>query len=137
MSSTHRHLLLDFFWQVISGPPCIKFRQFNLIRSRDFSRTRMRCPTRFNKHTWAFEKIQRHFAKFLIFNETDQYPPRGLQQEALLECVPASFLASRWDFAKIKFLSDVLSYSVECPYLLSKLLLRSLLLIVESVKLLN
>jgi hypothetical protein len=23
MSSTHRHLLLDFFWQVISGPPCI------------------------------------------------------------------------------------------------------------------
>jgi hypothetical protein len=25
MSSTHRHLLLDFFWQVISGPPCILF----------------------------------------------------------------------------------------------------------------
>jgi hypothetical protein len=24
MSSTHRHLLLDFFWQVISGPPCIQ-----------------------------------------------------------------------------------------------------------------
>jgi hypothetical protein len=24
MSSTHRHLLLDFFWQVISGPPCIR-----------------------------------------------------------------------------------------------------------------
>jgi hypothetical protein len=24
MSSTRRHLLLDFFWQVISGPPCIK-----------------------------------------------------------------------------------------------------------------
>jgi hypothetical protein len=23
MSSTHRHLSLDFFWQVISGPPCI------------------------------------------------------------------------------------------------------------------
>jgi hypothetical protein len=23
MSSTHRHLLLDFFWQVISGPPCM------------------------------------------------------------------------------------------------------------------
>jgi hypothetical protein len=23
MSSTHRHQLLDFFWQVISGPPCI------------------------------------------------------------------------------------------------------------------
>jgi hypothetical protein len=23
MSSTHRHLLLDLFWQVISGPPCI------------------------------------------------------------------------------------------------------------------
>jgi hypothetical protein len=23
MSSTHRHLLLDVFWQVISGPPCI------------------------------------------------------------------------------------------------------------------
>jgi hypothetical protein len=23
MSSTHHHLLLDFFWQVISGPPCI------------------------------------------------------------------------------------------------------------------
>jgi hypothetical protein len=23
MSSTHRHLLLDFFWQVISGPSCI------------------------------------------------------------------------------------------------------------------
>jgi hypothetical protein len=25
MSSTHRHLLLYFFWQVISGPPCIFF----------------------------------------------------------------------------------------------------------------
>jgi hypothetical protein len=24
MSSTHRHLLLDVFWQVISGPPCIQ-----------------------------------------------------------------------------------------------------------------
>jgi hypothetical protein len=23
MSSTRHHLLLDFFWQVISGPPCI------------------------------------------------------------------------------------------------------------------
>jgi hypothetical protein len=23
MSSTHHHLLLDFFWQVISGPACI------------------------------------------------------------------------------------------------------------------
>jgi hypothetical protein len=23
VSSTHRHLLLDFFWQVTSGPPCI------------------------------------------------------------------------------------------------------------------
>jgi hypothetical protein len=23
MSSTHHHILLDFFWQVISGPPCI------------------------------------------------------------------------------------------------------------------
>jgi hypothetical protein len=29
MSSTHRHLLLDFFWQVISGPPCI-FQDFIL-----------------------------------------------------------------------------------------------------------
>jgi hypothetical protein len=27
MSSTHRHLLLDFFWQVISGPPCILIRE--------------------------------------------------------------------------------------------------------------
>jgi hypothetical protein len=27
MSSTHRHLLLDFFWQVISGPPCIFKKQ--------------------------------------------------------------------------------------------------------------
>jgi hypothetical protein len=26
MSSTHRHLLLDVFWQVISGPPCIIIR---------------------------------------------------------------------------------------------------------------
>jgi hypothetical protein len=28
MSSTHRHLLLDFFWQVISGPPCIFSAEF-------------------------------------------------------------------------------------------------------------
>jgi hypothetical protein len=27
MSSTHRHLFLDFFWQVISGPACIHLRQ--------------------------------------------------------------------------------------------------------------
>jgi hypothetical protein len=27
MSSTHRHLLLDFFWQVISGPPCICYSE--------------------------------------------------------------------------------------------------------------
>jgi hypothetical protein len=26
----------------------IKFRQFNLIRSRDFSRARIRCPTRYS-----------------------------------------------------------------------------------------
>jgi hypothetical protein len=26
MSSTHRHLLQDFLWQVISGPPCIFLR---------------------------------------------------------------------------------------------------------------
>jgi hypothetical protein len=24
----------------------------------------------YNNHTWALEKIQRHFAKFLVFNET-------------------------------------------------------------------
>jgi hypothetical protein len=29
MSSTHRHLLLDFFWQDISGPPCIFFKTLN------------------------------------------------------------------------------------------------------------
>jgi hypothetical protein len=33
-------------------------------------------------------------------------------------------MASRRDFAKIKSLSDVLSFSVECPYLLSKLLIK-------------
>jgi hypothetical protein len=27
MSSTHRHLLLDLLWQVISGPPCILIRE--------------------------------------------------------------------------------------------------------------
>jgi hypothetical protein len=78
----------------------------------------------YNNHIWALEKIQRHFAKFLVFNETGQYPPRGLQQETLLECVQLHSLASRRDFAKIKFLSDVLSFSVECPYLLSKLLIK-------------
>jgi hypothetical protein len=78
----------------------------------------------YNNHTWALEKIQRHFAKFLVFNETGQYPPRGLQHETLLECVQLHSLASRRDFAKIKFLSDVLSFSVECPYLLSKLLIK-------------
>jgi hypothetical protein len=57
-------------------------------------------------------KIQRHFAKFLIFNKTGQYPPRGRQQETLLECVQLHSLASR-HFAKIKFFSDVFSYSVE------------------------
>jgi hypothetical protein len=71
----------------------------------------------YNNHTWALKKIQRHFAKCLVFNETGQYPPRGLQQETLLECVQLHSLASRWDFAKIKFLSDVLSFSFECPYL--------------------
>jgi hypothetical protein len=30
MSSTRRHLLLDFFWQVISGPPCIFVLKNNL-----------------------------------------------------------------------------------------------------------
>jgi hypothetical protein len=31
MSSTHRHLLLDFFWQVISGPLCIIINIFLLL----------------------------------------------------------------------------------------------------------
>jgi hypothetical protein len=78
----------------------------------------------YNNHTWALKKIQTHFAKCLVFNETGQYPPRGLQQETLLECVQLHSLASRWDFAKIKFLSDALSFSFECPYLLSKLLIK-------------
>jgi hypothetical protein len=30
MSSTHRHLLLDFFWQVISGPSCIRLLMHGL-----------------------------------------------------------------------------------------------------------
>jgi hypothetical protein len=44
MSSTHRHLLLDFFWQVISGPPCITLLSpFSLFRK---TRTFMRYPER-------------------------------------------------------------------------------------------
>jgi hypothetical protein len=31
MSSTHRHLLLDFFWQVISGPPCIIYQGTDIL----------------------------------------------------------------------------------------------------------
>jgi hypothetical protein len=53
----------------------------------------------YNNHTWALDKIQRHFAKFLVFNETGQHPPRGLQQETLLERVQLHSLASRRDFA--------------------------------------
>jgi hypothetical protein len=34
MSSTHRHLLLDFFWQVISGPPCI-YIYINICMGKD------------------------------------------------------------------------------------------------------
>jgi hypothetical protein len=34
MSSTYRHLLLDFFWQVISGSPCIDDDLTNEERKR-------------------------------------------------------------------------------------------------------
>jgi hypothetical protein len=37
MSSTHCHLLLDFFWQVISGPPCIKERLLNVCEDRNIT----------------------------------------------------------------------------------------------------
>jgi hypothetical protein len=33
MSSTHRHLLPDFLWQVLSGPPCIIFTSENHLNA--------------------------------------------------------------------------------------------------------
>jgi hypothetical protein len=39
MSSTHRHLLLDFFWQVISGPPCIIYQGTDNIAGNFFEQS--------------------------------------------------------------------------------------------------
>jgi hypothetical protein len=96
MSSTHRHLLLDFFWQVISRPPCIA----------------------------QLERVQRGFLKSAIFMLDNLYPPRGFPQELLLDRLGLQSLSNRRLEHSVIILYKLLHGSLHCPALLPRVNLR-------------
>ena len=72
-------------------------------------------------HVDNIESPQRRFLKYLSFKEDGTYPPRGIDNNLLLDRFQLPSLELRRAIVSIKFLYNLLHNNIDCSFLLNKL----------------
>lgn len=78
----------------------------------------------YNTYVEQLERVQRKFAKFVVFKITGTYPPRGIHEADLLRRVQMPSLLNRRNYMLIQFIFKLYRYLIDCPGLLEQLSLH-------------
>lgn len=73
----------------------------------------------YNAHHKSLESVQRKFLKFLAFRIDGIYPPRGYDQDLLLNRFSMVSLKLRWNICSLDFLIKLFYNKIDSPELLS------------------
>lgn len=90
------------------------------VRSRLEYASIVWCPG-YTTHVTALEKVQRRYLKYLHLKQYGSYPPVGFPSLQLYSTFSLPSLESRREQSALKFLSNLISGSCDCPELLGRL----------------
>ncbi|XP_044766304.1 uncharacterized protein LOC123322423 [Coccinella septempunctata] len=78
----------------------------------------------YNCHLVPLERIHRKFFKYIIFRRTGRFPERGADLSDIMVEMRIPSLLARREEQCARFAQRLLTYRIDCPYLLSKIMLN-------------